>query len=112
MKKSSTAEINYKSIAPLCRKLYNKYKKQNKIPEAKIEIPKSGTTSLWPNIDDHSQPVGVPDFSRNCFKDKDQYWGICFRGTSGVVKEGLVESINKLTYGDEIDSFIKDPLKN
>ena len=77
-----------------------------------MEIPKSGTTSLWPNIDVHSQPVGVPDFSRNCFKDKDHYWGICFKGTSGVVIEGLVESINKLTYGDEIDSFIKDPLKN
>ena len=77
-----------------------------------MEIPKSCTTSPQPNIDVHSQPVGVPDFSRNCFKDKDQYLGICFRGTSGVVIEGLVESINKLTYGDEIDSFIKDPLKN
>ena len=26
--------------------------------------------------------------------------------------EPLVESINKLTYGDEIDSYIKDTLKN
>ena len=26
--------------------------------------------------------------------------------------EHLVESINKLTYGNEIDSFIKDTLKN
>jgi len=26
--------------------------------------------------------------------------------------EHLVESINKLTYGEEIDSFIKDTLKN
>ena len=73
MKKSSTAVINSNTLAPLCRKLYNKYKKQNKLPEAKMEIPKSGTTSPWPNIDVHSQPVGVPDFSRNCFKDKDQY---------------------------------------
>jgi hypothetical protein len=73
MKKSSTAAINSNTLAPLCRKLYNKYKKQNKLPEAKMEIPKSGTTSPKPNIGVHSQPVGVPDFSRNCFKDKDQY---------------------------------------
>jgi len=45
MKKSSTAVINSNTLAPLCRKLYNKYKKQNKLPEAKMEIPKSGTTT-------------------------------------------------------------------
>ena len=32
--------------------------------------------------------------------------------SSGVVIEGLVESINKLTYGEEVDSFIKETLKN
>ena len=31
--------------------------------------------------------------------------------SSGIVIEGLVESINKLTY-EEVDSFIKDTLKN
>ena len=45
MKKSSPAAINPNTLAPLCRKLYNKYKKQNKLPEAKMEIPKSGTTT-------------------------------------------------------------------
>ena len=29
----------------------------------------------------------------------------------GLVIEPLVESINKLTYGEEVDSFIKDSLK-
>ena len=32
--------------------------------------------------------------------------------SSGIVIEGLVESINKLTYGEEVDSFVKDTLKN
>jgi integrase len=32
--------------------------------------------------------------------------------SSGIVIEGLVESINKLTYGEEVYSFIKDTLKN
>jgi len=32
--------------------------------------------------------------------------------SSGIVIEGLVESINKLTYGEEVDSYIKDTLKN
>jgi len=32
--------------------------------------------------------------------------------SAGMKIEHLVESINKLTYGDEIDSFIKDTLKN
>jgi len=32
--------------------------------------------------------------------------------SAGMNIEHLVESINKLTYGDEIDSFIKDTLKN
>ena len=32
--------------------------------------------------------------------------------SAGLRIEPLVESINKLTYGDEIDSFIKDTLKN
>ena len=32
--------------------------------------------------------------------------------SAGLAIEPLVESINKLTYGDEIDSFIKDNLKN
>ena len=32
--------------------------------------------------------------------------------SAGMKIEPLVESINKLTYGDEIDSFIKDTLKN
>ena len=31
--------------------------------------------------------------------------------SSGIVIEGLVESINKLTY-EEVDSYIKDTLKN
>jgi integrase len=31
--------------------------------------------------------------------------------SAGMKIEHLVESINKLTYGDEIDSFIKDNLK-
>ena len=73
MKKSFTAAINSITLAHLCIKLCNKYKNQNKLPEAKMEILNSGTTSPYPNIDVHSQPVGVPDFSRNCFKDKDQY---------------------------------------
>ena len=32
--------------------------------------------------------------------------------SAGMKIEPLVESINKLTYGDEIDSFVKDTLKN
>ena len=32
--------------------------------------------------------------------------------SSGMQIEHLVESINKLTYGEEIDSFVKDTLKN
>ena len=32
--------------------------------------------------------------------------------SSGLLIELLVESINKLTYGEEIDSFVKDTLKN
>ena len=32
--------------------------------------------------------------------------------SAGMKIEPLVESIKKLTYGDEIDSFIKDTLKN
>ena len=32
--------------------------------------------------------------------------------SSGLAIEPLVESINKLSYGDEVDSFIKDTLKN
>ena len=32
--------------------------------------------------------------------------------SAGMKLEPLVESIKKLTYGDEIDSFIKDTLKN
>ena len=32
--------------------------------------------------------------------------------SAGMRKERLVESINKLTYGKEINSFIKDTLKN
>jgi len=32
--------------------------------------------------------------------------------SSGLAIERLVESINKLTYGKEVDSFIKDTLKN
>ena len=32
--------------------------------------------------------------------------------STGMEIEHLVESINKLTYGDEIDSFVKDNLKN
>ena len=32
--------------------------------------------------------------------------------SGGLAIEPLVESINKLTYGDEIDSFIKEILKN
>ena len=32
--------------------------------------------------------------------------------SSGIVIEGLVESIMKLTYGEEVDSYIKDTLKN
>ena len=32
--------------------------------------------------------------------------------SAGMKIEHLVESINKLTYGNEIDSFIKDTLKN
>ena len=32
--------------------------------------------------------------------------------SAGLAIEPLVESINKLTYGDEIDSFIKETLKN
>ena len=32
--------------------------------------------------------------------------------SAGMKIEPLVESINKLTYGDEIDLFIKETLKN
>ena len=32
--------------------------------------------------------------------------------SSGLAIEPPVESINKLTYGEEVDSFIKDTLKN
>ena len=32
--------------------------------------------------------------------------------SNGLTIEPLVESINRLTYGYEIDSFIKDNLKN
>ena len=32
--------------------------------------------------------------------------------SAGIKIELLVESINKLTYGEEIDSFIKGTLKN
>ena len=32
--------------------------------------------------------------------------------SAGMKIEHLVESINKLTYGEEIDSFVKDTLKN
>ena len=32
--------------------------------------------------------------------------------SAGMKIETLVESINKLTYGEEVDSFIKDTLKN
>ena len=32
--------------------------------------------------------------------------------SSGLAIEPLVESINKLTYGEEVYSFIKDTLKN
>ncbi len=31
--------------------------------------------------------------------------------SSGLVIEPLVESINKLTYGEEVDSFLKDTFK-
>ena len=31
--------------------------------------------------------------------------------SSGLVIEPLVESINKLTYGEEVDSFIKEKNK-
>ena len=34
------------------------------------------------------------------------------RYSAGLMIEPLVESINKLTYGDEIESFIKETLKN
>ena len=34
------------------------------------------------------------------------------RYSAGLMIEPLVESINKLTYGEEVDSFIKDTLKN
>ena len=32
--------------------------------------------------------------------------------SGGLAIEHLVESINKLTYGEEVDSFVKDTLKN
>ena len=32
--------------------------------------------------------------------------------SAGMKIKHLVESINKLTYGDEIDSYIKNTLKN
>jgi len=32
--------------------------------------------------------------------------------SGGLAIESLVESINKLTYGEEVDSFIKETLKN
>ena len=32
--------------------------------------------------------------------------------SAGLKIEPLVESINKLTYGEEVDSFVKDTLKN
>ena len=32
--------------------------------------------------------------------------------SAGLSIEHLVESINKLTYGEEVDSFVKDTLKN
>ena len=32
--------------------------------------------------------------------------------SAGLKIKPLVESINKLTYGEEVDSFVKDTLKN
>ena len=32
--------------------------------------------------------------------------------SGGLTIELLVESINKITYGEEVDSFIKETLKN
>ena len=32
--------------------------------------------------------------------------------SAGLAIERLVESINKLTYGEEVDSFVKKSLKN
>ena len=71
MKNNSIAAINASTLAPLCRKLNNKARKQTKVTEAKMVTPKNGITSPNPNIAVHRQLVGAPDFSRNCFKDED-----------------------------------------
>ena len=74
MKNNSIAAINASTLAPLCRKLNNKARKKTKVTaEAKMVTPKNGITSPKPNIAVHLQPIGTPVFSRNCFKDKDQY---------------------------------------
>ena len=73
MKNNSNAATNASTLAPLCRKLNNKARKQTKVTEAKMVTPKNGITSPKPNIAVHRQPGGAPVFSRNCFKDKDHY---------------------------------------
>ena len=84
MKNNSIATINASTLAPLCRNLNNKARKQTKVTEAKMVTPINGITSPKPNIAVHRQPVGAPVFSRNCVKDNDQYLGNSSSGTSGV----------------------------
>ena len=45
MKNKSIAAINASTLAPLCRKLNNKARKQTKVTEDKIVTPKNGITS-------------------------------------------------------------------
>jgi hypothetical protein len=45
MKNNSIAAINASTLAPLCRKLNNKARKQTKVTEAKMVTPKNGITS-------------------------------------------------------------------
>ena len=64
MKNNSIATINASTLAPLCRNLNNKARKQTKVTEAKMVTPINGITSPNPNIAVHRQPVGAPVFSR------------------------------------------------
>ena len=70
MKNNSIAAINASTLAPLCRKLNNKARKQTKVTEAKMVTPKHGITSASPNIAVHHQPVGAPVFTETASKTK------------------------------------------
>ena len=64
MKNNSIAAINASTLAPLCRKLNNKARKQTKVTEAKMVTPKNGIKSPKPNIAVHHQLVGAGFFQK------------------------------------------------